>query len=103
MHEQKLGKIILIFPDEINKFQTLEYMKAISINNFYGCFLSELKDELEVNESNFSFKCINRSENKGNKINGFEKLKNKNNEFFQEYITKIKDYENKLKEQININ
>ena len=62
MHEQKLGKIILIFPDEINKFQTLEYMKSMRINDFYGCFLSELEDELDVKESNFSFKCINRAE-----------------------------------------
>ena len=62
MHEQKLGKIILIFHDEINKNQTLQHLKSIGINNFYACYLSELKDELEVNENNFSFKCINRGE-----------------------------------------
>ena len=62
MHEQKLGKIILIFQDEFNKYQTIEHLKSIGINNFYACYLGELKDELEVKENNFSFKCINRAE-----------------------------------------
>jgi len=62
MHEQKLGKIILVFPDEFNKYQTFEHLKLIGINNFDGCYLSELKDILDVKENNFSFKCINRAE-----------------------------------------
>jgi hypothetical protein len=32
LHEQKLGKIILIFQDEFNKYQTIEHLKSIGIN-----------------------------------------------------------------------
>ena len=62
MHEQKLGKIILEFPDEMNKNNTLEYLKSIGINNFSGCYFCDLEDELEINEQSFSFKCINKAE-----------------------------------------
>ena len=61
LHEQQLGKLILIFSDQGQKFQNLENIKKLGMNNFYACYLEDLTDEKDINMNGYSFKCINKS------------------------------------------
>lgn len=62
INQQKLGKIILIFPNIEEKNKTLQNIRDLGINNFYACYLEDLKDSKNVNNP-LTFFCINRTEN----------------------------------------
>ena len=61
VNKQQLEEIILIFPDEGQKFLVMENLKQLGINNFYACYLDELVGEDFINNS-FSFKCLKKME-----------------------------------------
>ena len=64
VNAQSLEKIILIFPDEGQKYLGLENLKTLGINNFYICYLEDLIDEKYVNNISFSFTCKSKTRNK---------------------------------------
>ena len=68
INEQRLGKIILKYNDEGQKYFIFEEIKNLGINNFYACHLDDLVDFKQETTSQYSFYCINKSEFKKNII-----------------------------------
>ena len=64
LNEEKLGKIILIFPEEVQKFKVYETIKNLGINSFYFCYLNDLINTKDINNNNLFFTCLNKSRNK---------------------------------------
>ena len=64
INEEKLEKLILIFPDEGQRYLVIENLKSLGINNFYACYLDDLVDVKFVNVGNFAFTCRSRTGNK---------------------------------------
>ena len=61
--DQQLGKMILTFSDEGQKFLVFENLKQLGINNFYACYLEDLINEKYVSTGNICFNCINKTNN----------------------------------------
>ena len=76
--EDNLEKIILIFPDEGQRFLAIENLKTLGINNFYACYLEDLVDEKYFSNNNFSFTCRCRTGNKKLIKNNFNNNINNN-------------------------
>lgn len=83
LNEQRLEKIILTFKDEGQKYLAIENLKMLGINNFYASYLEDLIDYKKVDNSNFSFVCINKSDFKKNVIK--KSGSNNNNTFNNNY------------------
>ena len=64
INKEKLEKIILIFPDEGQRYLVIENLIKLGINNFYACYLEDLVDIKYVNVHNFTFTCRSRTGNK---------------------------------------
>ena len=62
LNEQRLGKIIFKFRDEVNKYLIFEDLRNMGINNYYACNLEDLTDMKVVKTHNYSFVCLNKSE-----------------------------------------
>ena len=62
LNEQRLGKIIFKFREEVKKYFVFEDLRRMGINNYYACYLEDLKDMKVVKTPNYSFVCINKSE-----------------------------------------
>lgn len=66
LNEQRLGKVIFKYRDEVHKFNIFEVVRNMGINNFYVCYLEDLIDIKSVKLQNTSFDCINKQEFKKN-------------------------------------
>ena len=91
LNEQRLEKIILTFKDEGQKYLAIENLKMLGINNFYASYLEDLVDYKKVDNSNFSFVCINKSDFKKNVIkksgsNNDNTFNNNNNNYNNPYL-----------------
>ena len=64
INEQALGKIILKFRDEGQKYLAYENIKNMGINTFYLAYELDNGGKIKpVNAGNFSFVCINKYDN----------------------------------------
>ena len=71
LNEQRLGKLIFKFKDEVKKYLIYEDIRNFGINNYYACNLEDLSEVKPVKTPNYSFVCINKNE--------FKKIITKNN------------------------
>ena len=100
INEQQLGKIIVTFSDESEKYSVLNNLKQLGINNFYASYLEDLIDEKYVSCGNICFSCINKTKNKSintttqnnnnNTINNFTNNNMNNNNYT--YNSMINNY-----------
>ena len=62
LNEQRLGKLIFKFKDEVKKYYVFEDIKTMGINNYYACYLEDLTLTKCVKTPKYTFVCINKSE-----------------------------------------
>ena len=79
LNEQRLGKLIFKFKDEVQKYLVFEDLRNMGINNYYACYLEDLVDIKIVKTPNYSFVCINKSEFKKNIIKNNPSSEQNNN------------------------
>ena len=77
INEQVLGKIILKFGDEGEKYLVYENLKNLGINNFCVSYFENMGKSKLVTFNNFYFECINKYDN----IKYIDNNENNNNHF----------------------